>query len=344
MKAVTFNRTGDSEVLQLADIPRPKPKFGEVLVKVAYSGVNPTDWKARSGAVAYPSSNTEDMTFSVPNQDGSGTIVEVGDGVDPRRVGERVWIWFAAYGTGLGTAQEFLALPSDKAKTLPNHSTFELGASIGIPALTAHRCLSLSEESGFRITKGSLMGKTILVHGGAGAVGHFAIQLGNWAGANIITTVSSESKAKLAEAAGAKMIVNYRENYVKNKILAYAPNGIDTIVEVAPTSNRDIDLEVLKTNGTLAIYANDGGTLDLPIRVSMAKNLNMRFVMVYTISQQALSSALYSVQSALDKGVLSVGKENGLPLHEFDLPNTAQAHDAVEGNAVGKVLVKVSSE
>ena len=339
MKAVVYERTGPPDVLQVREVEMPSPKKGEVIVKVAFSGVNPTDWKLRSGLTALGPLQFPQV---VPNQDGSGTITAVGEGVDPNRVGQRVWIWEAAHQRPSGTAQEFTALPSDHAQELPDGVSFEVGASVGVPALTAHRCLTLAENGPRILDKGALEGFTVLVHGGAGAVGHAAIQLAHWAGARVITTVSSPEKAALATAAGADHIVNYKTQDVTNEISAIAKNGVDIVLEVAPIKNLELDRVLLRPNGTIAIYANDGDQLTIPIRASMAPNLNYRFIMLYTIPTEAKQHAITGVNKALRDDVLKVGEENGLPLHFFTLDQTREAHIAVEKGITGKVLIKVN--
>ncbi|HZB29038.1 MAG TPA: NADPH:quinone reductase, partial [Streptosporangiaceae bacterium] len=198
MKAIVYTRTGGTDVLRLVDRPMPAPGPGEVRIKVHVSGVNPTDWKSRSGAASMGSGFPE----QVPNQDGSGVIDAVGDGVDAGRVGQRVWLWEAAYRRPSGTAQEYLVLPERQAVPLPDGASFDLGASIGIPAITAHRCLTVADGGPERLAPGALSGRTVLVAGGAGAVGNSAIQLARWAGATVVTTVSGPEKARLASAAG----------------------------------------------------------------------------------------------------------------------------------------------
>src|SRR5437879_12316695 len=207
VRAIVYTETGGPEVLRLAERPDPAPGSGEVLVRVAVSGVNPTDWKARRGSgpghrPAFPE--------VVPNQDGAGTIVAAGADVDPSRVGERVWLWEAAWHRADGTAQELVVLPASHAVPLPEGASFDLGASLGIPALTAHRCLTVGPDGPASLGSRALEGRTVLVAGGAGAVGHAAIELAVWSGATVITTVSSPEKAALASAAGAHHVVNYR--------------------------------------------------------------------------------------------------------------------------------------
>jgi NADPH2:quinone reductase len=195
MRAIVYTTTGGPEVLTLTERPVPEPGPGEVRVKVAVSGVNPTDWKVRRGAVP-----GQALTFPVvvPNQDGAGTVDAVGPGVVGLAVGQRVWLWEAAWQRADGTAQEYLVLPAAQAVPLPDAASFDLGASLGIPALTAHRCLTVGDGGPDRLRPGALDARTVLVAGGAGAVGHAAIQLARWAGAEVVTTVSGPAKAELA--------------------------------------------------------------------------------------------------------------------------------------------------
>lgn len=309
-------------------------------VKMEVSGVNPTDWKARRGGGA-----GAELPFPeiVPNQDGAGTIDAVGDGVPSGRVGERVWLWEAAWQRADGTAQELIVIPSRQAVRLADEASMDLGASLGIPALTAHRCLTVSELGPRRLAPEALHGRTVLVAGGAGAVGHAAIQLARWAGARVISTVSSDEKAKLALAAGAEHVVNYRTGEAPGEIQALAPKGVDVIIEVAPAANAALDAAVLALNGTVAAYATDGGSeLELKVRDLMSRNVRYQFVLVYTVSPTAKDQAVADVVAAVADGALEVGERAGLPLHRFSLEQTADAHDAVERSTVGKVLIDVS--
>ncbi|RAG83885.1 NADPH:quinone reductase [Streptacidiphilus pinicola] len=336
MKAIVYERSGGSEVLSLTERPVPEPGPGEVRVRVAFSGVNPTDWKSRANA--QPATGVR----QVPNQDGSGVVDAVGAGVDAARVGERVWIWEAAWQRADGTAQEYVVLPARQAVPLPEHASLELGASLGIPAMTAHRALTLAEDSPGRLAPGALAGRTVLVAGGAGAVGNAAIQLGRWAGATVLTTVSSAEKAKLAQAAGAHHVVDYRAQDAASVIRELAPQGVDLVVEVAPTANVALDLAVLATGGTVAFYADGSGPeLTVPVRDSMARNLRWLGVLVYTIPDAAKLAAVAAITAAVADGALRSGADAGLPWHRYPLTRTAEAHDAVEGGAVGKVLIEL---
>jgi NADPH:quinone reductase len=339
MKAVVYSRAGGPDVLSLVERPVPEPEEGEVRVAVQVSGVNPTDWKARRG------SGDGQLPFPevVPNQDGAGSVDAVGAGVDPSRVGERVWLWEAAWQRADGTAQEYVVLPERQAVRLPDGASVDVGASLGIPALTAYRCLTVSELGPPELAPGVLGGRTVLVAGGAGAVGHAAIQLARWAGAQVISTVSGDEKAKLAQAAGADHVVNYRSSDAADQIRRLAPDGIDVVVELAPAANAALDAALLAANGTVAVYATDGGdTLDLSVGDLMSRNIRYQFVLVYTVSSRAKDQAVSDVTAAAADGALAVGDDAGLPLHRFPLEQTAEAHAAVEGGAVGKVLIDVS--
>jgi NADPH2:quinone reductase len=337
VRAVVYSQTGGPDVLRMVDRSVPEPGAGEVRVRCVVSGVNPTDWKARRGdAPPFPE--------IVPNQDGAGTIDAVGAGVDPSRIGERVWLWEAAWERADGTAQEYVVVPERQAVALPDAASFDVGASLGIPALTAHRCLTVSGEDSPRLAPGALAGRTVLVAGGAGAVGHAAIQLARWAGAHVIATVSSAAKADLARAAGAEHVVNYRTDDAAAEIRRIAPDGVSVVVEVAPAVNATLDAAVIAPNGTVAVYANEGGSgdIELPVRQLLFRNVRYQFVLVYTVPADAKDQAVADVAAAVADGALPVGEEAGLPLHRYSLEQTAEAHAAVEAGAVGKVLVDVA--
>jgi NADPH2:quinone reductase len=338
MKAVVYSEAGGPEVLRLVERPVPEPGPGEVRVRVQVSGVNPTDWKARragGGRVAFPE--------YVPNQDGAGLIDAVGEAVTSVRVGQPVWLWEAAWLRADGTAQEYVVLAERQAVPLPEGVPMDVGASLGIPALTAHRCLTVSEPGPRRLAPGTLAGRTVLVAGGAGAVGHAAIQLARWAGARVVTTVSTDEKAQLAQAAGADHVVNYRSADVANEVRELAPAGVDVIVEVAPAANAALGEAVLAAGGTIAVYAtDDGDRLELSIGELMDRNARYQFVLVYTVPSEVKDEAVADVSAAVAHGALPVGADAGLPLHRFELGETADAHAAVEGGAVGKVLIDVS--
>ncbi|MCU1572611.1 MAG: NADPH:quinone reductase, partial [Micrococcaceae bacterium] len=222
--------------------------------------------------------------------------------------------------------------------------SLDTGASLGIPALTAHRALTCSDSGPSRLTPEALRGMTLLVTGGAGAVSHAAIQLARWAGATVLTTVSSEEKAVLAKRAGAQHIINYRTDDVARKVRDIAPDGVDLIVEVNAPMNLATDLAVLCHGGTVAIYASTSDEpLAIPVRPSMTKNIRYQFILTYTGSEEQKENAVADVRAALAEGALRVGEEHGLPLLRFALDGTAKAHDAVERGAIGKVLIDVAT-
>ncbi len=242
-----------------------------------------------------------------------------------RRVGERVWVYFAAYQRQWGTAAQYTVVPSEQAVQLPAGASFELGASLGIPALTAYHCLDAD---------GPVRGRSVLVAGGAGAVGHAAIELAHWAGAHVVATVSGEEKAALAREAGADAVVNYRSDDAAEQIRAAAPEGIDRIVELALGPNLELDLAVAARHAVISTYAADQATAEIPMRPLMGPNLLLRFVMVYNLPRAALRAAVDGVSQAIAAGALTT-----LPIHRFPLADTAGAHEAVERGAVGKVVI-----
>jgi NADPH2:quinone reductase len=337
VRAVVFTEPGPSSVLTLVDRDLPEPGPGEVRVRVVRSGVNPTDWKRRQQPLPAPEIS--------PGQDGAGVVDAVGDGVDGLSPGDRVWVLLAQRERAYGTAAEYTVQDASHVVRLPETASYDLGASIGVPTITAHRALTSVEFGPSRLGPGSMNGMTVLVAGGAGAVGNAAIQLGRWAGATVVTTVSSPEKAALAAAAGAQHVVNYREGDTEAAILAVAPDGVDLVVEVAPAQNNELDLAVTKVHATVAIYANNGGDeFTVPLRPTFSKNLRYQYLILYTLDDRLLRAAVEDVSAALDAGVLRVGDDAGVPLHHFPLDQAAAAHDAVENGAVGKVLLDISDD
>ncbi len=338
MKAITYTQPGDSSVLSLVERPLPEPGPGEVRVRITVSGVNPTDWKARESA-------GRPLPFDeiTPNQDGAGIVDAVGPGVENLSVGQRVWVYLAAHQRPTGTAAEYSILPAERAVPLADGASFELGASLGVPAMTAHRALTVHEDGPSRLAPGALAGRTVLVQGGAGAVGHAAIQLAVWAGATVIATVSSDEKEKLARAAGAHHVLQYPSASLADGIREIAPDGVEHIVEVAIADNAALDVEVVANHGTIGYYADNGGdTFTAPVRVSFAKNVRWQGLLLYTVGERALAAAAEDVAAAVADGALPVGETHGLPLTWFDLADTAAAHDAVAQGATGKVLIRVA--
>ncbi len=337
MRAVVFTEPGPSSVLTLVERDLPEPGPGEVRVRLVRAGINPTDWKRRQNPLEF-----DEVT---PGQDGAGVVDAVGAGVDGLAAGDRVWLVLAQRGRAHGTAAELTVQPAAHVVPLPDGASFDLGASLGVPAVTAHRALTCADFGPSRLGPGTMDGMTVLVAGGAGAVGNAAIQLARWSGATVVTTVSGPEKAALATAAGAHHVVNYREGDTEAAIRAVAPEGVDLVVEVAPAQNNELDLAVTKTHGTIAIYANNGGNeLNLSLRETFSNNLRYQFLILYTLDDRFLQAAVEDVSEAVREGALRVGEDAGVPLHHYPLDQTAAAHDAVEQGAVGKVLLDIGPE
>lgn len=337
MRAVVYRETGSaSDVLEVVDRPVPTPGPGEARVRLVRAGVNPTDWKFRANGM------NGDWDEVVPGQDGAGVVEEVGPDVTGLAVGDRVWTVLAQYQRPGGTAAEQTVQPVTRLVRLPSAASYDLGASLGVPAVTAHRALTSGSVA--RLAPGSLSGQAVLVAGGAGAVGNAAIQLARWAGATVVATVSSDAKAALATAAGAHHVVDYTggADATVDAIRAGAPDGVDLVVEVSLAANIAIDVAVLRTHGTLAYYADNGGpTAEVPVRGTFAKNLRLQGVLLYTLDADLLAAATEDVTAAVEAGALRVGEDAGLPLHHYPLERAADAHAAVEAGAVGKVLLDI---
>lgn len=338
MRAVVYTSTGDSSVLSVVDRHPVEPGPGEVRVKIAVSGVNPTDWKSRAGET---SRNGFDEV--VPNQDGAGVVDALGDDVDGLAVGDRVWVFLAQHERPTGTAQEYTIVPASRSIRMPEGIDFATGASMGVPAMTAHRALTVHEHGPSRLRPGALAGRVVLVAGGAGAVGHAAIQLARWAGATVIATVSSAEKAVLARAAGAQHVLDRTTDDLAESATRIAPHGVDHVIEVAVGANARTDVDLAGNHASVAYYADNGGdAFTAPVRASFAKNLRFQGLLLYTVGDEPLAAAAEDITAALTDGALPVGEEAGLPLTWFPLEETAAAHDAVEAGTVGKVLIRVS--
>lgn len=317
MLAATYRSTGASDVLTIEEIPTPEPGPGEVRVRLRVAGVNPTDWKIRS-------TTAPAAAFQIPGQDGAGEIDAVGQGVDAGRLGERVWVWFAAArGRQWGSAAQWTVVPERQAVPLPDDVSFDIGAGLGVPAVTAWHCL---------FADGPLSGRAVLVAGGAGAVGNAAVALGRRSGARVVATASTPAKAELARAAGAHAVVDYRAADAAEQVRAAAPDGIARIVEVALGANLALDLAVVAPRAVVSTYADD--ELHTSVRPLMVANLTLQFVFLYGVADAALDAAVAGVSEALAAGDLP-----GLPTTRFPLADIAAAHDAVQAGTPGKVLV-----
>jgi len=330
-----FPEPGPASVLKIVDRDLPSAGPGEVRVRIVLSAVNPTDTGTRAGR-GVPDGVSPPR---VPNQDGAGVVDAVGDGVTGLEPGDHVWVWDAAYGRANGTAQEYVVLPRRQVVRMNEDVPFAVGAALGIPALTAHRCLTLASDGPSRLAPGALEGRTILVAGGAGAVGNAAIQLAKWAGATVLTTVSSKEKADLAAAAGADAVINYREEDVVARVRDLSDTGPHIIVEVNVDNLRQ-DLTLVAPGGNIAVYV--GGEVTIPSFKAMLKNVSLDFVLTYTTTDEEKDNAVAAVAEAVNTGAFRVGEEAGLPILRYPFERVAAAHEAVERHAVGKVVIEVT--
>ena len=328
MRAAFYDHQGAArDVLQVGELPDPMPGAGEVRVRVQASGLNPSDTKGRSGwgggAMPYPR--------IIPHQDGAGVIDAVGEGVDQGRIGERVWVYEAQRGRAGGTAATYSVLPSAQAVTLPDGVPFEVGACLGVPAMTAHRCL---------FADGPLNGAWVLVQGGAGAVGSAAILLAKWAGAHVVATVSRPEQAEVARAAGADLVINRCEEDVAARVRAASGEGVARIVDVALADNIESDLACLAVNGVITAYASDDADarLTVPFRQAMMGGVVIRLVFVYVMPEQAHRDAARDINAALVAGAYRPRIGLRLPLDRI-----AEGHEAQDGGKlVGKVVFDLS--
>ena len=327
MRAAFYERPGPArEVLTLGELPDPEPGPGEVRVRLVWSGVNPSDVKSRAGL------RTKSLPFPrvVPHSDGSGRIDRVGEGVDPARVGERVWVWNAAWGRAGGTAAEYVAMPSVQAVPLPESTELAAGACLGIPALTAYHAVTVD---------GGVEGKSVLVAGGAGAVGHYAVQLAKLKGARqVIATVSSGAKAELALAARADLVVNYREeDFAARCREATGGRGLDRIIEVDFAANVEADLQALRHEGEVVVYGSGTPEIPVPFAPAILKNVLVRFFIVYNLTPEDRARAVTDLTRLLEENALTHNIAARLPLERV-----AEAHEMVEsGRATGNVVLQV---
>jgi NADPH:quinone reductase len=326
MRAVWYERVGPAaEVIHVGELGVPEPGPGEVLVRVHASGVNPHDVKKRIGRRA-PMAHPR----IIPHNDGAGVIERVGAGVERSRIGERVWVHSAQWKRPFGTAAEYTSVPADLAWPLADGTTFDEGACLGIPAMTAHRAV---------FADGPVYGHSVLVHGGAGAVGFYAVQFARQAGAEVIATVSSSEKASLARAAGADHVVDYRREDVAERLKSITRGaGIDRVVDVDFGRNLATNLAALKPNGTIAAYASEGESNPaIPFYPMMSRGITVRLVLVFNMPPAALAQAARDICTGLGRGKL-----RHPPIVRFPLERTAAAHEAVEsGGIMGKAVVEV---
>jgi NADPH2:quinone reductase len=326
VKAVWYERMGPArEVLCVGEMPTPEAGPGEVRVRLEASGVNPADVGRRSGGYGRP------MEFPrvIPNSDGAGILDHVGDGVTRLKAGQRVWLFNGQRnGRAFGSAAEYIALAEQLVTPLPDHLTFAEGATLGIPGTTAWCAL---------FADGPVAGKTVLVTGGAGAVGHYAVQLAKWGGARVVATVSSDSKAAQAQAAGADLVINYKSEDVAAKALAFTDGrGIDRLIEVDFGGNLGTTLKLMAMNSSIAIYATNGNrTPVVPVRELMEKCITVRALVLYALPWPLLAAG----QADISKWLAAAPRIHNIAA-QYPLAETADAHVAVEkGDKLGTVIV-----
>jgi NADPH2:quinone reductase len=329
MQAITYKDCGGArEVLRLERLKRPKPGAGEVLVRLKTSGVNPSDVKNRRGrpdrALAYDR--------VIPHSDGAGVIEAVGEAVDSARIGESVWLYNGQWQRPFGTAAQYIALPAEQAVPLPAGVGYDAGACLGIPALTAWWAVNMEE---------SLAGRRVLVSGGAGSVGFYAIQFAKLLGAEVIATVSSAQKAKVAREAGADHIIDYKREKVVPRVLELSDGeGVDRAIEVDLAGNGDFLAEIVKPHGLAVVYGSNAPQVTLPFTNFLFRSITLRFMLVYDLTPGARKGAIESLNRILEDGALKhrVGAR-------FALAECAEAHELVEaGSALGNVVLTIDDE
>lgn len=330
MRAALYERNGPArEVLQVLDVPLPQPRPSEVSVRLATSGVNPSDVKTRGNV------RGTGMPFArvIPHSDGAGVIDAVGEGVPSSRVGERVWIWNAGWRRAFGTAAQVVTLPGEQAVALPENIDFAAGACLGIPALTAVHAVRMD---------GGVAGKAVLVTGGGGAVGHYAIQMAKLAGASqVIATVSNEHKASLALDAGADLALNYREEDVAARVLvATGGKGADRIIDTDFAANVGVDFGAVAAEGDVVVYGSSKPEIEVPFFPAIVKNVRVRFFIVYNLTREDRQAAIAQLTGWLKRDLLA----HNVALR-FPLERIAQAHEAVErGTAAGNVVLDIGDQ
>lgn len=324
MKTVWYEQQGKADqVLQIGEMPIQKVGENEVLIRLHASGINPSDVKRRQGV-------REGMSYPriIPHSDGAGVIEKVGSNIPQSRIGQRVWTYNAQWGRPFGTAAEFVALPAHLAIPLPDNTSFEAGACLGVPALTAHRCV---------FSDGPVQGKIILVTGGAGRVGHYALQFAKWGGATVISTVSNTEKANHAKNAGADYVLNYREENIIEKIKTLTHGvGVDHIVEVDFGGNLSTSQEIIKLNGCIATYASmTNPNPQISFYPLLFKGVTLHLVNVYDLPNEARYQAIKDIHLMLESRILT-----HVIAAQFPLDGIVAAHQLVEsGTAIGNVIL-----
>lgn len=327
MKAAYYQRTGPaSKVLVIGDLADPVPAGNEVRVRVAFSGVNPSDVKGRGGI----SSSQMPFEFVVPHSDGSGVVDQVGMGVDPELVGKRVWFHNAQWQRQFGSAAEYVCLPVSQVVELGASTPLEVGAGFGIPLITAHHAVN---------SYGDIAGKTVLVTGGAGNVGFYSIQLARLAGAKVIATTSNADKSQYAALAGADLVLDYRNpGNLNAEVLKFTKDrGVDAIIEVNASINAPMHADLLAFGGKVIVYGSLDATIPVSYRGMMRRFASLHFFLVYLLSPAQLTRSIEAISVLLDDGLLQH------PVSRiFGIKDIAAAHEFVEAGSMGKALLKIS--
>jgi NADPH2:quinone reductase len=324
MKAAIYESNGSArEVLRVSDVETPQAGPGEVRVKLAASGVNPSDVKSRQGStrkIAWPR--------VIPHSDGAGVIDQVGDGIPKSRLGERVWIWNGQWKRPFGTAAEYIALPAAQAVKLPDKVSFEAGACLGIPAMTGYHAIALSQAG---------KGTTLLISGGGGAVSQYAIQFAKAAGATVLATISSPEKAKAAQEAGADHTINYKSDDVGARVMEITgKRGVDAVIEMDLAANAKLIPAVLRPKGSVLVYGTPPEAA-IPAAFCLVNTVRLQFFLVYELDAAERERTVTGITRALDQGKLA----NRIAQPAYALADIAAAHEAVERGTIGNVVVTI---
>jgi NADPH2:quinone reductase len=324
MRAAYYEAQGSArEVMRVGEIATPTAGPGEVRVKLATSGVNPSDVKSRQGGRPMAAPQV------IPQSDGAGVIDQVGDGVAQSRIGERVWVFNGQWKRPFGTAAEYIALPAALAVKLPDKISFEEGACLGIPAMTAFHAVELAEP---------VKGATLLVAGGAGAVSQYAIQFAKMRGATVIATVSSADKAKIAIEAGADHCIDYKTEDVGARVMELTEKrGVDAVIEMNVSANAKLLPGVLRPKGSVIIYGIAGPEAAIPAAFCLVNSIRLQFFLVYELDATERARTVAGITSALESGKLV----NRVAQPTYGLDDIASAHEAVEKGTIGNVVVRI---
>jgi NADPH2:quinone reductase len=322
MRAAWYSRNGEADdVFQVGDLPTPEPDAHQVRIKLKVSGVNPSDVKARRGRPI-------ESGLIVPHSDGAGVIDKVGEGVSPDRLGERVWVWNGQWRRAMGTAAEYIVLPQDQAVRLPDTTDFQVGACLGIPALTAVHAVELA---------GDISGKTVLVIGAASSVGYYVAQLALMKGARVIGTVGSAEKAAVLQGIGVAETINYKKEAVADRIRQMTDaRGVDIVIDMdLSTTQRLVQEGAIAAHGTIVCYgSNRMDEVSISFRDWLYQSITLRFFLAYELLADERRFAVERINELLAQGRLihRIGPS-------FALDDIAKAHQAVEAGSNGNVIV-----